>query len=58
MLREEFFNALHEYLDELRDSGLDVVRSTLAVKNTLADVPSWLREQSMTWCIEHYYRIR
>ena len=53
---EEFRGALCEYVETLQRSGLDVVHTILAVKRALARVSPSLLEQSVKWCIEHYYR--
>lgn len=53
---DAFHAALCAYVGELRADGLDPVDMLLAVKATLHGVPPSLLEQSVTWCIEAYYR--
>ena len=55
---EEFRAALCEYVETLQRSGLDVVQTVLAVKRALSHVSPTLLEQSVKWCIEHYYARR
>lgn len=57
-LRDELSDAVLEYVDGLRDAGVEIVPTILAVKSALTDAPQWLRERSVTWCIEGFYRTR
>ena len=53
---DAFREALCAYVGDLRASGLGPVDALLAVKAALRDAPPSLLGQSVTWCIEAYYR--